>query len=94
MKHTVFFAKKENIKNNIYICAAIKASKVLEGKFFIDNEAVAKTYHSGITVAEDFDSPEIEIYLENEDIYQLIEDCMAWAVLYSKNLETEKSVQK
>lgn len=94
MKHYVFSAGTGIPENQLAISAANTVAKLLDTKFGLENDSVEAPYHSSITVEGNSRTPNIEVYLENEDVQQLIKDCMEWAVELHIQEEFLKSLKE
>lgn len=90
MKYYVFQGVEGELKNNFYICSALKATRVLENSWKFEAEHM-KMSHSKVEIEED-DDLSTKIALENDDICQLIDDCMQWAKEYYVQQEFLKSL--
>lgn len=76
-KHCVFCAgifpcNEESIR------IAKKAMDWLDERWSVEADVVLCDYHSKFTYTESGNN--VEIYLTNDDLRQLIKDCMEWAV--------------
>ena len=98
MKHYVFCAASDDLATNKNLCAALKATRVLQNQFALDSDPVVDTFHSFIGVDEkqgtEGKTNQTEIYLENDDIHQLIADCMSWEREYWIQLDFINSLFK
>ena len=92
MKHYVFCGAEGELKNSIYICAALKTAEILDMQFDLENDVAQCPYHSKIVQDENPDDLNLEIYFENECAIQLIDDCMQWARVYDRQLTIQKSL--
>lgn len=75
-KHWVFSASNESCADAIKV--ALDTAKSLEFAFLLHNDVVECAYHSTIKIHND--GYNTCISLQNTDLYQLIEDCMEFAV--------------
>lgn len=81
-KHWVFSASNESCGDVIKV--ALYTAKSLGWTFELENDVVECAYHSTIKVHDD--GYNTCISLQNTDLYQLIDDCMRFAVeLYLAN---------
>lgn len=77
MYHYVFCAAKNHPGNEKHIKIAKSIAKRLENIWSLEEDIVECHYHSTITIIEKYGN--IEIKLDNNDITQLINDCMTFA---------------
>jgi hypothetical protein len=79
MKHYVFCSGYFP-ENDLAIQAAKNTIQHLQNSFCLDEDIVNCTFHSNIETVNGTDN--FEVYLENGNTIQLINDCMDWAVEY------------
>ena len=89
MLHCVYCAAKIE-KNKESIQRALSVYEWLSEEWELEHDAVLCSYHSKITKADD--GGNILIFLENDSVYQLIEDCMEFATALQK-LKNRKYVK-
>lgn len=82
-KHYVFCAAIYEPKNKQSIEAALSISAMLRHFWSVEADVVENDYHSKIVeVNGDYN---IEIYLENDDLAQLVKDCVEFGIeMYKK----------
>lgn len=79
MHHYVFCAAINHPGNKKHIKIAKSVAEHLENIWLLEADVVLCNYHSKITIIENCGN--IEIKLDNNDITQLINDCMTFARL-------------
>lgn len=78
MKHCVFCASVNHPKNQVAIFAAKAAMFRMDLEWMLEYD-VCGAVHSAITESNDFSN--YSIWLENENVQDLIKDCMYFAWL-------------
>lgn len=79
MRHCVFCAGKDIPKNKKAIELANKTYQRLEEEWMLEHDCILQSYHSVFEKSED--EGNIVIWLTNDRVYQLIQDCMEFASL-------------
>lgn len=74
MRHCVFCASKEC---EYEIGVAKRTMNSLAEQWDVEHDVVLCAYHSEFVWLDGFGN--VEICLENDDVHQLIKDCMEWA---------------
>ena len=77
MRHCVFCASNECADA---INIAKQAMDCLDMQWMLEHDCILQSYHSEFWTG-DGDRYNTAIYLENDDIHQLINDCMEFAIL-------------
>lgn len=80
MRHCVFCASLERCENEVKVASWVAES--LEQRWDVEHDIVLCAYHSKVSCMTGHGNA--EIYLENEDVHQLIADCMEFAVEYAR----------
>lgn len=79
MRHCVFGA---SVTYGKLIDEVFDLARMLEGRWDVEHDVVLCAFHSNIVYTKD--DLNAEVYLENDDVHQLITDCMEFAVEYSQ----------
>lgn len=81
MKHCVYCAGiLERNKKSVKIAEQVK--NMLELQWMLEHDCILQSYHSEFEQING--EHNIEIYLSNDDMSQLIDDCMEFAMLRQK----------
>lgn len=80
MRHCVFGASLERCAEKVR--AANEVANWLEQRWDVEHDVALCAYHSKIVCTTEYGNA--EIFLENDDVHQLIADCMEFAAEYEK----------
>lgn len=80
-KHCVFCASNESCPKAIYV--ATRIAKEVSDRFDLDHDVVESAYHSDVEVVDE--GANTSVWMSNDTLSQLIDDCMIFAVELSKS---------
>jgi len=74
MKHCIFCSATRMVDD---VRRAMTAMNICDTGWFLEHDCIMQKYHSDFTMTTEMSNT--SIWLENEDVHQLIKDCMEFS---------------